>query len=528
MRTFTTFHCVGHLGCKRNIVVSDWLPQGLTEELITSLSVRTVPQKGMADIITMFFSVIMLCFVLALVFSLFLYHYKKKNDKRNAVIKSYTDGPQEEEILNREESNEIHERIRNYITQPCVQEIHNSIQSSAEKFETHCQESSTDFLANPTIDRPLTERLPNIAKTLKLVGKLTKHTGPAGGALGVVVDLISTFGLVESSTELDKVFHQVAELRASVNEGFAQLRLSVEVQRFLVIVSRLQAKLEVFERNLESRGSVFYKRIGAMVNEYPPDLVISDLKQMHNIIAGKSTFDSTPLFIKLADSGSHFKGKEMDDFIAKLLLQFKSVMALQLGAVRMLRSFIVYTEQDAVFAADMKAIFEDLACQQSKHDPAKLYDWYFQFKLYGGTFTMSTVRWPNRYVYMQNAYGGNVRGYDGHPGDQGVFKVKPHKGDTFLISPCEWPNWNIYMKRDLVGNVTGYRGDPGRQGHWRFTIIDINERVFLVSTAKWPGWYMYMKDNSLSMNVRGWREDPGSQGHFIMTCASNDDVNNSS
>ena len=114
---------------------------------------------------------------------------------------------------------------------------------------------------------------------------------------------------------------------------------------------------------------------------------------------------------------------------------------------------------------------------------------------------------------MQDSAFCNVGGCEGHPGDQGVFIFTPKGGGKFLISPKRWPNWYVYMQNNFGGNVRGLNKDPGPQGHWYVTIKDIRVRTFLLSTTKWPKWYMYMKNNFIG-DIRGCRGDPGPQGHF--------------
>ena len=376
--------------------------------------------------------------------------------------------------------------------------------------------SHANFLADPAIESSLTEsRLPSMGKTLKVVAKLSKNFGAAGSLLGSVVDLV----VGDNSRELSNISRQISQLSDAVMRQFNEQRAHINLQPFVTLCGKLETKLEQFDdlKRDHKQESEFYERVGMMIREYPPEKVIFDLKWMHNMIIGKSTLTDLPLFQKLAEHANYIEGQELDEFISKLFLQFQSILVLETSAVHMLQSFLVHAQQDAIFASDVKVIAKNIECQRKDYDPAAMFEWYIRFKINGGKFLISTVRWPKRYVYMQNLYSANVRGLKKLPGDQGIFTVKPHEGDTFLISPIEWPNWNIYMKKDREGDVVGYRGDPGKQGHWRITIKDITKRAFLLSTTKWPDWYVYMRDNTLTMNVRGHKGDPGPQGHFIFT-----------
>lgn len=140
-----------------------------------------------------------------------------------------------------------------------------------------------------------------------------------------------------------------------------------------------------------------------------------------------------------------------------------------------------------------------------------------------GTYQlMSTQKWTDWFLFMENNAWGNVRGWEGDPGPQGHWKfTKIGSTDKYLVSPKEWPNWYMYMDKGAIGNVRGCKGDPGAQGHWRITkkgtvIIGGKEvPTYVFTTEQWSDWYMYM-DKDFTGNVRGWEGDPGIQGYFIM------------
>lgn len=142
------------------------------------------------------------------------------------------------------------------------------------------------------------------------------------------------------------------------------------------------------------------------------------------------------------------------------------------------------------------------------------FEWYLKLKEYGGGFTMTVSAWPEWYVYMKYDKEGTVKGWRGHPGDQGAFIATPNGDGTFLLSTKKWPNWYLCMQDNKEGNVRGCEGDPGPQGHWYFTVKDITEHKVMLSAAK-PGWFIFMQgvgDN----HVKSWKGDPGPQGHFIV------------
>ena len=141
----------------------------------------------------------------------------------------------------------------------------------------------------------------------------------------------------------------------------------------------------------------------------------------------------------------------------------------------------------------------------------------------GGVFRMSTVKWPNWYVYVKREVPhtlkeGKVRGRGELPGYQGEFIFTPHGDNFYLISPKSWPTWHLYMEDDSTGNVRGkeFEGkDPGEQGYWR--VKPRHDGSFMLSTAKWDHWHMYMYNDGAG-NVRGYDGDPGPQGHFVLSC----------
>ena len=134
---------------------------------------------------------------------------------------------------------------------------------------------------------------------------------------------------------------------------------------------------------------------------------------------------------------------------------------------------------------------------------------------------ISPQKWTNWYVYMKDNAGGNVRGWNGYPGQQDHWKITQiGSSDKYLLSTQQWPDWYMFMADNGTGNVRGMAGDPGPQGHWTITqkgtVIINGEHVptYVLSTEQWPNWFIYMKDSGEG-NIRGWEGDPGIQGYFI-------------
>ncbi len=135
----------------------------------------------------------------------------------------------------------------------------------------------------------------------------------------------------------------------------------------------------------------------------------------------------------------------------------------------------------------------------------------------GGPFQLSSSRWPEWFVYMQDTVGGNVRGCKGIPGTQGDLIFTPVKGneDYYLISTVCWKDWYFYMENNSDGNVGGCKDDPGAKGYWKIT--PNSDGSFLLSPKEYPTWNMYMQ-NTATGNIRGYNGNPGSQAHFKFSC----------
>lgn len=132
------------------------------------------------------------------------------------------------------------------------------------------------------------------------------------------------------------------------------------------------------------------------------------------------------------------------------------------------------------------------------------------------TYRMTTAKWRNCYMYMQDNGDGNVRGWNKEdPGPQGHFKFIRRAKDLWLIHPVKWPTWYVYMQDNKDGNVRGWEGDPGPQGHWRIEAHMFEKDVFRLMPSSWPNDVMYMQNNS-DGNVRSWKSDAGPQGWWYI------------
>ena len=417
-------------------------------------------------------------------------------------------------------------KFKVYAAKPEVKELYATMEVCAKGIDV--ANSIVNLLTNPKLIGALEKTAPALATNLKKASELAKVLGPAGIALGVGVDLLVAVGLLEDATmmKLDELSRQIEDLREDVKKGFESLKLHMKIaetlQRFLPIFDKMLANVLCYEQILADPGDTdgFFERIEDMMKGYSPSDIIVALRQVHVLIAGEGVFQSKPLFRQLAEEAYELEGEAFDRFLSTLLFQFQVMVGLEMRAVRMLRSFIALQEKDVTYASDVKTIFEHLALQRSKHDPFLQFEWYLKLMAFGGQMTMTTVKQPERHVYMTllsfalNTY--DVCGCKHHPGDPGVIIVTPHcDGGKFLLSTKKWPGRYWYVTF-VEGNVEGWKGDPGPQGYWKFTIKNARTRTFVLTTCKWPEWHMYMYEGPFNRNVKTKKGNPAPLGQFIL------------
>ena len=127
------------------------------------------------------------------------------------------------------------------------------------------------------------------------------------------------------------------------------------------------------------------------------------------------------------------EGTEFDQFMANLLCQFQAVLALEIRAVRMLRSFLAFSDKDITYGQDIKHILNNLGTQRHKYDPVQLFQWYLDFMSKGGKFNIRVLKPDNRYLYVE--YGNHrVSGWKSYPGPKGEFTIEPCYDKTHRTS----------------------------------------------------------------------------------------------
>ena len=375
----------------------------------------------------------------------------------------------------------------------------------------------------------LADTAPDLAAGLKNVAEIVVLLGPACNHLGLGTDLLVAFGFREK-----RDMQKLDELREKINlvsQEIAKPSLLTQstctsLWRFWLIHDKVLSAVLHFERSAvvhdhhplpdESDRDLetYYKRLGLMVRDYSPTQVINDLLLMHNIIMGEVGFDK-PLFKQLAEEVFKLKNEELDKYLGSFFFFFQSVVALQVRALRMLLSFIMYTEQeDVLYEKDLVAIASNVVLQLGKRsNPVYKFKWYINFKAFGEEKALIiSDKWPGWYAYMASDAIGNLRGWKGHPGEQGIFKIEPtHHGGTFKISTRRWRDYHVYMDRSAFKNVRGCREDPGNQGYWKFNFSNVGERTFTLTPVEYPNYHMHMASNA-------WGNLSGKKGNLDDSC----------
>ena len=149
--------------------------------------------------------------------------------------------------------------------------------------------------------------------------------------------------------KLNEISSKVEQLQEDMERGFKSLNVQFKVMQalesFLPVFDNLHMNVLNYEGllarcrpgSMDADQSTFIKRLELMVRDYSPNKIICDLRQMHALIVGKGGFGlGKPLFDRLEEELNGLEGEDADQFIATLLLQFQTVVGLQMRAIHML------------------------------------------------------------------------------------------------------------------------------------------------------------------------------------------------
>ena len=350
---------------------------------------------------------------------------------------------------------------------------------------------------------------PVLAAGLENVAKIADLLGCAGDHLGLGTDLLVAFGFKEKRVmqELDELSKNISLMEQEIDKPSLITR-NTSLWRFWLIHDKVLSTVLHFEQSAvhdhhplpgsdvdrEELLEMYCKRLEHMVKEYSPTQLIIDLRHMHGIIMGEAVFDE-PLFKQLAEAAYTLESEELDKFLGPFFFFFQSVIALQVRAMRMLLSFIMYEQEDALYERDLVAIASNVVLQLGdRSNPVSQFHWYIKFKAHGlNNATLLSVKWPEWYAYDSI---GNLRGWKGHPGDHGRFKIEPQRDElqgTFKITTRWRDGYYVYMDKTAFKNVRVSRRDPGNQGYWKFNIKDVRARTFTLTTVEHPNCHMHME-----------------------------------
>ena len=378
-------------------------------------------------------------------------------------------------------------------------------------------QNALDSLANTAPD--LATGLEKVAKIVGLLGRASDH-------LGLGTDILVALEYKEKRVmqELDELSKNISLMDQEIDKPdlLTQARTASLWRDFWIIHDKVLSTVLHFEQSVvhdhhplpgpDSDRDLFCARLGRMRSDYSPTQVIIDLHHMHCLIMGEAGFAfGKPLFKQLAEEACALENEKLDKFLGPFFFFFQSVVALQVRALRMLLSFTMSEQEDALYEKDLVVIASNVVLQLGERsNPVSQFKWYINFKAFGEQNAMIvSVKWPEWYVYMADDAFGNLKGWKGHPGDQGIFKIEPHDGGTLKITTRRWEDYHVYM--DMTKNVRGCRGDPGNQGYWKFNCKDIRTRMFTLTPVEYPSYYMHMAKNA-------WGGVSGKDGNLDDSC----------
>ena len=356
-------------------------------------------------------------------------------------------------------------------------------------------------LTSRNVLEALTNKAPVLAAGLKKVKKITDLLGRAGDHLGLGTDLHVALGFEEKRVhmqELDELSKNICLVDQEIAKSGLLIHSTSLCCFWPIHVKVLRAVLH-FEQSfvhdhhpLPESGTdreMYCERLDEMVQDYSPTQVIMDLRYMHCLIMGEAGFGK-PLFKQLAEEA--YTLENLDRFLGSFFFFFQSVVALQVRALRMLLSFIMYKQEDALY--DLVAIASNVVLQlRERSNPVSKFRWYVNFKAFGEqNAVIVSVKWPGWYAYMAGDAIGNLQGKKGHPGDQGIFKIEPHHGGTFKLTTRRWRDYHVYMDSSAFKNVRACREDPGNQGYWKFNFKDVKTRMFTLTPVEYPNCHVHM------------------------------------
>ena len=340
-----------------------------------------------------------------------------------------------------------------------------------------------------------------MALHLGRVAKAAQLVRPAGKALGNAVDLLFLFGLSPMEEPLFKKLNELSmvvdSLREDMKNGFqsvtAQLNTHLAQGKMLTVYNRLLTRVQEFETAAGTDRNHFYQFLERLSRAYDPQNLLSDLKQLNDIIVGGP--HSSPLFKEMCKFCDTLEGSEFDQCMIIVFSSFYDAVALQIRGIRMLRSLLVFAREDASHGTAVKELFNNVSNQLRYHDPVPSFEWYINLKLFGGTFYLKCAK-NDHYIYSDEDY---IRGRMNPKDGYSIFTLVPCSDSNggFKVLARSTPNYSWFLDRGTSSRYVKTSDDKeDKRAQWLFSISGGRAgRKFMLSTVNWPTRYVYLADN---------------------------------
>ena len=389
--------------------------------------------------------------------------------------------------------------LKNYIENVDVKTLFDELQGSANGLG-EVATKAFEILSKPDLMEGLVKAIPIAAQALGKVASVAKLLGPVGAALGIAIDLLSFFGLFSRGDpvmkKLNELSMQIEGLRADVQKGFQGMRGEARAiaakQQLQPIYGKFIRELESFELIAATNPKYFCESMESLVTKFPPREIIDELIAIHGIIIGEGLAIG-PFFELMVEYCNTLEGKEFDQFMVSIFILFQDITSLQMRAIRMLRSMLVFKKEDIQHKDDVKKLFYLMELQLRDHNPVPKFEWYLNFKSFGGIYRIRGVK-AAQYVYTDDGSSKYIYGQPAPKGDQSVYKVEPTSGGAYRILPRAFPNYSWVMKeRNDNKNILSSNDEEDKRAQWIFSVTgDIKSPRFKLSTANWPTTFIYI------------------------------------
>ena len=390
--------------------------------------------------------------------------------------------------------------LKNYIEKVDVKTLFDELKGSANGLG-EVATKAFEILNKPDLMEGLIKAIPIVAQALGKVASVAKLLGPVGTALGFAIDLLSFFGLLTRQDpvmkKLNELSMQIEGLRADVQKGFqgmhAETRAIAAKQQLHPVYTKFLREIESFELiAATNHPKYFFQSMESLVTRCPPREIIDGLTTIHGIIIGEGLAIG-PFFELMVEYCYTLEGNEFDQFMVSIFILFQDITSLQMRAIRMLRSMLVFTREDIQHKDDVKKLFDNMQLQLRDHNPVPKFKWYLNFKSFGGVYRIRGLK-AGQYVYTDDGSNKYIYGQTDPKGNQSVYKIVPTSGGAYRILSSTFPNWSWVMKeRDDAKNIASSNDEEDKRAQWIFSVT--GDKKFKLSTANWPTIFIYIESS---------------------------------